>query len=191
MTIRTYGGYLPLTGGTLTGVLGLPNGSVTAPSVNLGDTSTGFYRVSSNEIGVTINGTGLGVFYSGGISLKSAGVYAWGNGAIDSTIDLILLRTASAVLGVNDNNNHGFAIDVSTDAVAKFRNRANNADAQITAKTVLGTALTVGTLPAAASNAGAIAYVTDANANTRLSTVAAGGTNKVLVYSDGTNWLIA
>lgn len=50
---------------------------------------------------------------------------------------------------------------------------------------------TVGSLPAAGTaGAGAIAYVSDANANTRLSTVAAGGANKVIVYSDGTNWLI-
>ena len=51
-------------------------------------------------------------------------------------------------------------------------------------------AYTVATLPSAATYPGAIAYVTDSNATTRLATVAAGGSNKVMVYSDGTNWLI-
>ena len=52
-------------------------------------------------------------------------------------------------------------------------------------------AYTVSTLPTAA-NAGisAKAYVTDANATTFASAVAAGGVNNVPVYSDGTNWYI-
>ena len=49
---------------------------------------------------------------------------------------------------------------------------------------------TVATLPAAASLAGAAAFVTDANATTFASIVAAGGANGVPVYSDGTNWRI-
>jgi len=49
---------------------------------------------------------------------------------------------------------------------------------------------TVATLPAAATYPGGMAYVTDANATTRLATVAGGGSNKVMVFSDGTNWLI-
>lgn len=51
--------------------------------------------------------------------------------------------------------------------------------------------LTVATLPTAASaGAGARAFVTDANATTFASIVAAGGANGVPVYSDGTNWRI-
>jgi hypothetical protein len=51
---------------------------------------------------------------------------------------------------------------------------------------------TVATLPAAAdAGAGAMAFVTDANATTARSTVAGGGANKVIVFSDATNWLIA
>lgn len=40
------------------------------------------------------------------------------------------------------------------------------------------------------AGAGSLFYVTDATATTRQSVVAGGGSNKVLVYSDGTNWLI-
>lgn len=45
-------------------------------------------------------------------------------------------------------------------------------------------------LPAASSYPGGMAYVTDATATTRLSTVAGTGSNHVVVFSDGTNWLI-
>lgn len=49
----------------------------------------------------------------------------------------------------------------------------------------------VGSLVAAATaGAGARAFVTDANATTFASVVAAGGSNGVPVYSDGTNWRI-
>jgi hypothetical protein len=50
---------------------------------------------------------------------------------------------------------------------------------------------TVGALPAAAvGNRGVRTMVTDANATTFLSTVAAGGANVVPVISNGTNWVI-
>lgn len=49
---------------------------------------------------------------------------------------------------------------------------------------------TVGTLPAA-PGAGSRAGVTDASVTTFATTVAAGGANKVPVYNDGTNWIIA
>lgn len=52
------------------------------------------------------------------------------------------------------------------------------------------TPLTVAQLPAAASYPGSEAYITDATATTRLSTVAGGGANKVKVFSNGTNWVI-
>lgn len=56
---------------------------------------------------------------------------------------------------------------------------------------VVTTPLAVGSLPAAAASlAGARRFVTDANATTFASIVAAGGANGVPVYCDGTNWRI-
>src|SRR5262245_36556587 len=49
---------------------------------------------------------------------------------------------------------------------------------------------TVASLPAAASYKGARYMVTNANATTFNSVVAAGGANIVPVFSDGTNWRI-
>lgn len=53
------------------------------------------------------------------------------------------------------------------------------------------TPVTVANLPsAAASGAGARAFVTDANGNNFHTVVASGGSNLVPVYSDGTQWRI-
>jgi len=52
------------------------------------------------------------------------------------------------------------------------------------------TSYTVANLPAASTVQGGMAYVSDANATTRLATVAGGGANKVVVFSDGASWLI-
>lgn len=51
------------------------------------------------------------------------------------------------------------------------------------------TAVTVASLPAAGT-AGRRSFVSDASATTFASIVAGGGTNKVPVYDDGTNWRI-
>ena len=87
------------------------------------------------------------------------------------TKDTGIGRNAAGVLEVN-NGTLGTLRDVYARA---FRAEAN----------------TVGSLPAAAAgNAGQIQYVTDANATTIGSTVAAGGSNKVLVWSNGSAWHI-
>ena len=57
-------GLLPLSGGNLTGVLGLSNGSNLAPSLTFsGDTDTGFYLAGHNFIGVATAGD-LAAFFS-------------------------------------------------------------------------------------------------------------------------------
>jgi len=68
----------------------------------------------------------------------------------------------------------------------RFGIRNNNAE-----QLRLFIGVTVADLPAAAAgNAGSIQYVTDANATTIGSTVAGGGANKVMVWSDGAAWKI-
>lgn len=55
------GGGLPTTGGTLSGPLLLPAGTVGAPAVAFSDdadgTGTGIYRPAANTIGIALNGT--------------------------------------------------------------------------------------------------------------------------------------
>lgn len=49
---------------------------------------------------------------------------------------------------------------------------------------------TVATLPSASANAGAESRVTDSSVTTHGSTVSGGGSNRVKVFSNGTNWLV-
>ena len=49
-------GLLPASGGTMTGVLALPNQTAANPSVHFGDSTTGFFRKASNQIGVATSG---------------------------------------------------------------------------------------------------------------------------------------
>ena len=64
-------GLLPLTGGTLTGVLGLSNASASAPSVHFGDSTTGLFRKGSNQIGLSFAGTERAFFDQNGLTLQT------------------------------------------------------------------------------------------------------------------------
>tara|TARA_Y100000356_G_scaffold129613_1_gene130883 strand:+ start:1348 stop:2259 length:912 start_codon:yes stop_codon:yes gene_type:complete len=64
-------GHLDLSGGTLTGVLGLPNGSASAPSIHLGDSTTGLFRKGSNQLGLTFGGTEKAFFDQNGLTLQA------------------------------------------------------------------------------------------------------------------------
>ncbi len=64
-------GLLPLSGGTLTGVLGLPNATASAPSINFGDASTGLFRKGSNQIGLSFAGTERAFFDQNGLTLQT------------------------------------------------------------------------------------------------------------------------
>ena len=64
-------GHLDLSGGTLTGVLGLPNGSASAPSVHVGDSTTGIFRKGSNQLGLAFSGTEKAFFDQNGLTLQA------------------------------------------------------------------------------------------------------------------------
>jgi len=64
-------GLLPLTGGTLTGVLALSNASASAPSVHFGDSTTGLFRKGSNQIGLSFAGTERAFFDQNGLTLQT------------------------------------------------------------------------------------------------------------------------
>tara|TARA_R100001510_G_scaffold25473_1_gene22357 strand:+ start:61 stop:852 length:792 start_codon:yes stop_codon:yes gene_type:complete len=64
-------GLLPIAGGTMTGVLGLSNASASAPSVHFGDSTTGFFRSGSNQIGLTFSGTQKLFFDQNGLTLQA------------------------------------------------------------------------------------------------------------------------
>ena len=68
---QTNFGLLTLTGGTLTGVLGLSNGTASAPSVNFGDSTTGIYRKASNQIGLTFATNEITFFDQNGLTINN------------------------------------------------------------------------------------------------------------------------
>lgn len=68
---QTNFGLLPLTGGTLTNTLGLPNGTASNPPLNFGDSTTGIYRKASNQIGLTIATNEIAFINSNGLTLNN------------------------------------------------------------------------------------------------------------------------
>ena len=64
-------GLLPLSGGTMTGVLALSNASASAPSVHFGDSTTGLFRKGANQIGLSFSGTEKSFFDQNGLTLQS------------------------------------------------------------------------------------------------------------------------
>tara|TARA_R100001440_G_scaffold14434_2_gene24496 strand:+ start:2087 stop:3298 length:1212 start_codon:yes stop_codon:yes gene_type:complete len=64
-------GLLPKSGGTMTGVLTLSHaGTSAAPSINFGDSNTGFFKIGVGSIGITAGGTFLGHFTQDAINIS-------------------------------------------------------------------------------------------------------------------------
>jgi len=64
-------GLLPVSGGTLTGVLNATAGSTSAPSLNFGDSSTGLFKDSSNSISISCSGATKFTFNQTSLDSKS------------------------------------------------------------------------------------------------------------------------
>jgi hypothetical protein len=77
--------------------------------------------------------------------------------------------------------------DTTHNILRQYFNQIDNLIGQLS----LGSVATVAGLPSAVtSGVGARAFVTDSSVSTFGSTVAGGGSGKVPVYSDGTNWKV-
>jgi hypothetical protein len=110
------------------------------------------------------------------------------------TSENTLQRTASPRMpNAPEEYNHRY-IDQLTNILRLYFSQLDNAVGQLSSASPIFPALTVytvATLPSAVtSGVGARSFVSDATATTFASTVAGGGSNKVPVYSDGTNWKI-
>lgn len=144
-----------------------PNGTVSsAPSMSA-DTSVKVQNNGSLSLSILTAAGGLGYiqFYAGGDTVAFS--YVGGN-ATDDAVDVAVGSGASSPTVITRTTASGLAVF----------------------GTVSPGSYVVTNLPSASGRPGAMAYVTDANATTRLSAVAGGGSNKVMVFSDGTNWLI-
>jgi len=168
----------------LSGMLDLRPAS-TANIIQFG--TNGFLRSDTSQLTLYNAGTAANAisFNRNGASLNLASTYSvsWGatTQADSGTVDTGLSRSAAGIV----------SIDTTTRANALGSLACANVTASGTVR--LGT-YTVATLPSAASNTRALAFVTDSNLafnSTNLgSTVTAGGSTLVPVLSNGTNWVI-
>ena len=165
-------------------------GSVSAPSINIsgGGITSGFWNRGAYDIGVSHNGKLTHRFANTAIrcydSNENQQLLIDGQQTLikfGPSEDAGVARNAAGVVEVNSGS-------VGTFRDLKVRNLlaggGNGSYVQTPSMTVANLA------SAATAGAGARAFVTDATATTFMSTVAGGGSNKVPVVSDGTNWLI-
>lgn len=101
------------------------------------------------------------------------------------TYDATTQEMYSNVLRLYFNQLNGVVNQLSSATLAASQANTNNTNPQTPY------VFTVATLPSATTtNVGVRAFVSDANATTFNSVVAGGGTNKVPIFCDGTNWRI-
>lgn len=112
----------------------------------------------------------------------TGGMFFSGRGGFYATADAKIKITNSAETG-------GVIINAATTGVATFRNYADTADAQVTAASVRGNAVTYANRPATAVQ-GMLVCLTDSSTAVYNATIAGGGANIVLAMYDGTNWVV-
>ena len=141
-------------------------GTAAAPAFQCGTGQNGVFASSTNRLGLVAGGTQLIDIDSAGMRIRSAQQYLFSGTTTDPTsaADVGFKRVAAKIVSVTDGSSGSGCLQLPS--------------------------FTVATLPAASTAAYTLATVSDANATTARSTVAGGGANKVLVMSDGTNWII-
>ena len=169
-------------------------GAITASGAIVSPTSIGDSATISGMTGIDLTTANCLLFRQGGtrwFGLRSIGAVFANAGGIGFAANGATSAFTSAVYEVST----GWRLQA--DGGLTVRNLANSADAAITAGAITANALmcagayTVATLPSASANAGKFAQVTDSSVTTFGSTVSGGGSNRVPVFSNGTNWVVA
>lgn len=176
--LETTLGIAPSRPGNITGPkLYAAAGSAAAPSISFAaDTDSGFYDdASDNQVRLALAGALAMIFNPNFLYIVSdTGFVGFG-----ATADIKVARLDANTIQVADPSNNLRDL------------KARNVTSSGTGSYVQLPTMTVAQLPAA--TAGRTAFVTDAATTFILGlglTVAGGGTNKVPVYADGTNWII-
>lgn len=166
-----------------------------APANKNGETFTG--AVTFNQ-GITVNAGAGAITFNNSVGFGASSYISWSGQAIVRGVGAGILRLANSADTDFDRLQFGGATSsfpaikrYPSAALLQFRTADDSAFVGVELKYArLGshTVAQIGT--AGGAGAGSTFYVTDATATTRQSVVAGGGGNKVLVYSDGTNWLI-
>jgi|TARA_R100000455_G_scaffold29647_1_gene19963 hypothetical protein len=93
-------GLLATTGGTMTGVLQLSNGSQSTPSLRFGDASTGLFRDFSNSVSFTSSGSKVFHVDSNGINIHSSKQLKWRDNDSSNFISFRAPNTISSNLSL-------------------------------------------------------------------------------------------
>jgi hypothetical protein len=163
--------------------LSVPSGTIVALDGVSQSVQGRLYFSASGGTNIPRAGVGFGTIGGTAVTIghlaPSAGGALWLN-----------FSTNGAATGLHVTHNHGSALLSITSAGAlSCVGRGTYAGLTVSgANTLALGTYTVGTLPSAAANAGAIAQVTDSSVTTNGSPVADGGTNRVMVFSNGTTW---
>jgi|GEM_PF-4140852 len=166
-----------------------------APANKNGETFTG--AVAFNQ-GITVNAGAGAITFNNSIGLASSSYVAWNSQALLRGVGVGIIRIANTAETDFDRLQFGGSTSsfpaikrYPSAALFQFRTADDSAFVGVELKHArLGSHAVAAIGAASGAGAGSLFYVTDATATTRQSVVAGGGSNKVLVYSDGTNWLI-
>lgn len=178
------------------------SGSVSVPSLAIGNANSGVYSTAANRVGIASGGALAAEFNGNTLTLGQWGssqtINAASGGAGNSNragIDLIIgsgQSTGSGVAGKTtfrytpagssgtSVNAYATALEIGTDGNTTVSNKLINLS------TVRLKSYTVATLPAGTQ--GDIAYVTDALAPTFAGVLVGGGAIVTIAFYDGTNW---
>jgi hypothetical protein len=173
---------------TASGVVAVPVGSASAPSISFsGDANTGIYWVGADSIAITTGGVQRMVISSGGITTFSGSIVAGGhvvlpvNSGIYWTMRTYVSTPADGQLRLtNLAESAGILFDVTTDGTCKVRTKSDSGDAALNAAAITASGLmccgvyTFSTVPSASSNTGKFLRISDRS--------------QKHAYSDGTNW---
>ncbi len=134
------------------------NGSASAPSYTFSSFATdGFFSPSGGAVDLTTSGVGK-IRLSTDVQLTSSGLYKWGSGTYNSSVDLYLGRQAAGVLALNNDSTHGVTLNVATDSTLKIFARDGSSAATINIQsTIIGNTVTAG-LSLIANNGGSFGF---------------------------------
>lgn len=139
---------------TMTGPFKSAAGSAAAPGITFsGDTDSGFYRISADTIGLTIGGTLMATFDSGGVNLaagKTFEIASVDQNAFPSGTRMLFQQTAAPTGWTKDATHNDKALRITSGTVGTGGTVAFETAfaSQSVAGTNAGTALTQAQLPA-------------------------------------------
>lgn len=185
------GGTTPaaITGTTISATTSLtvPSGGSVPVITFTGNTTTGlFYNTGDSSFRLHVVGSLHTTFYAG-YSVCYRNVYAGTNGSGANPFFSFVNATDSGLfLGASNNY-----IGIAQGGVERLSVSSSQVTTTVPFKLP---SYTVATLPSASTmGAGSLAFVTDGSTTAILGlglTAVGGGSNKYIVYSDGTNWIV-